>query len=140
VTLRPGDNLTRIAAQYGTSVDAILAANGLANANRIYAGASLVIPTADMPIAPAETAAPAETTETAEAATPQADITPQAQAPQADTNPQTEGPANTYTVAPGDSAFKIARRFGVDQQALLDANNISNPNRVYAGQVLTIPS
>ncbi len=45
----------------------------------------------------------------------------------------------TYTVQPGDSAFKIARNFGIAQEALLEANGISNPNRVYAGQVLTIP-
>jgi LysM repeat protein len=46
----------------------------------------------------------------------------------------------TYVVRPGDSAFLIARRFGIDQGALLAANGITNPNRVYAGQVLTIPS
>jgi LysM domain len=48
--------------------------------------------------------------------------------------------APTYTVVRGDSAFLIARRFGVDQSALLAANGISNPNRVYVGQVLTIPN
>jgi nucleoid-associated protein YgaU len=45
----------------------------------------------------------------------------------------------TYTVQRGDSAFKIARRFGIDEGALIDANGIINPNRVYVGQVLTIP-
>jgi hypothetical protein len=46
----------------------------------------------------------------------------------------------TYTVRRGDSAFLIARRFGVSQSELLAANGIANPNRVYIGQVLEIPA
>src|SRR5207253_2352918 len=45
--LKPGDNLTHVARAFGTSVDAILAANGLTNANRIYAGKALTIPGSD---------------------------------------------------------------------------------------------
>ena len=48
--------------------------------------------------------------------------------------------ARTYTVVPGDSAFKIARQFGIDEEALLEANDISNASRVYVGQVLTSPA
>lgn len=42
--LRPGDNLTRVAAQHGTTVAAVLAANGIVNANRVYVGQVLAIP------------------------------------------------------------------------------------------------
>jgi hypothetical protein len=45
--LRRGDNLTRIAAQFGTSIDAILAANAITNPNRVYVGQVLIIPSAD---------------------------------------------------------------------------------------------
>jgi LysM repeat protein len=42
--VQPGENLFRIARRYGTTVDAIVAANGLTNAQTIYAGQRLVIP------------------------------------------------------------------------------------------------
>ena len=48
--------------------------------------------------------------------------------------------ATTYTVKRGDSAFLIARQFGISQSDLLAANAITNPNRVYIGQVLLIPA
>jgi LysM domain len=74
------------------------------------------------------------------------DMAPQADAPEDDAatadapTDAAAAAAHNYTVQPGDSAFKIARRFGIGQKALLEANGISNPNRVYVGQVLTIPS
>lgn len=42
-TVRAGDNLSAIAARYGTSYQAIAALNGLANPNLIYAGQTLKI-------------------------------------------------------------------------------------------------
>lgn len=39
-----GDSLARIAARYGTTVDAIVRANNLRNPNLIYAGQKLIIP------------------------------------------------------------------------------------------------
>ena len=48
-TVRRGDTLWRIARQYGVTVNAIVAANGLADPNRIYAGQRLFIPTSDIP-------------------------------------------------------------------------------------------
>ncbi len=47
--------------------------------------------------------------------------------------------AQTYTVQPGDTLYRIARRFGVTMAALVAANQISDPNKIRAGQVLTIP-
>jgi lipoprotein-anchoring transpeptidase ErfK/SrfK len=42
--VKKGENLTRIARRYGSSVKAIKKANGLRNANYIYTGQKLVIP------------------------------------------------------------------------------------------------
>jgi hypothetical protein len=43
-TVLPGENLTVISEQYGTTIDAILKANDIADKNRIRSGWSLVIP------------------------------------------------------------------------------------------------
>ncbi len=51
--VRPGDTLSAIAWRQGTTVYAIMAANGLASANKIYAGQKLLIPgTGYVPPAP----------------------------------------------------------------------------------------
>lgn len=47
---------------------------------------------------------------------------------------------DTYEVQPGDHLVRIAKRFGVSQDALAAANGIRNPNRIFAGQVLKIPA
>lgn len=45
---------------------------------------------------------------------------------------------HTYTVQSGDTLWGIAQRFGVTVQDLCNWNNISNPNLIYPGQVLTV--
>ena len=49
--------------------------------------------------------------------------------------------ATTHTVAPGDSMWKIAVKYQVGLSEIKAANpQISNPNLIYPGQVLTIPT
>lgn len=46
-----------------------------------------------------------------------------------------------YTVQAWDSLFLIARRFGVTVQQIRDVNpQIINPNLIYIGQVIYIPT
>ena len=45
----------------------------------------------------------------------------------------------TYTVKRGDTLSGIAIRYGTTVAALATANNITNPNGLQIGQVLTIP-
>src|SRR5687767_259454 len=45
----------------------------------------------------------------------------------------------TYTVQSGDNLSRIAQRFGVSLDDLMDANNISDANVIRLGQVLIIP-
>ena len=47
--------------------------------------------------------------------------------------------AGTYTVQRGDTLGGIAKRHGVSVAALAKVNAISDPDRVYAGDVLRIP-
>jgi uncharacterized protein (TIGR02594 family) len=50
-------------------------------------------------------------------------------------------PSSAYTVKRGDTLSDIAQRHGVSLQALLAANpQISNPNLIFAGQKINIPS
>ncbi len=48
-------------------------------------------------------------------------------------------PAQTHTVQAGENLTAIARQYGVTVQAIVEANQISNPDRVTVGTVLTIP-
>jgi LysM repeat protein len=119
-TVQPGENLFRIGLKYGVHWRDVMAANGLTS-TYIYVGQQIRIPTAGG-TTPGE-AAPA----------PATDPTP---VPAAPANPPSGG---TYTVVRGDTLASIARKFGVTSQALAAANNLWNPDRIYAGQVLVMP-
>lgn len=47
--------------------------------------------------------------------------------------------ASTYVIRPGDTLSAIAGRLGVALGDLVDANGIEDPDRVFAGQTLTVP-
>lgn len=44
-----------------------------------------------------------------------------------------------YTVKRGDTLWEIAKKFGVTVSAVVNANNIRNPNLIYVGEVFIIP-
>jgi LysM repeat protein len=48
--------------------------------------------------------------------------------------------STTYIIQPGDTLAKIATRYGISWRDLAVANNISNPDLIYAGQILIIPA
>jgi LysM repeat protein len=53
------------------------------------------------------------------------------------------GPAQadvTHVVQRGDTLYSIARRYGVSVQAIVNANGIQNPNYIWVGQRLRIPT
>lgn len=61
--------------------------------------------------------------------------------------PATENPTGTintetitYTVQRGDTLWAIARRYGTTVGEIAEINNISNPNLIYPGQELRIPT
>jgi len=47
--------------------------------------------------------------------------------------------AYVYVVQPGDTMYSIAARYGTTVWAITQANNLSDPNWIYAGQRLVIP-
>jgi LysM repeat protein len=45
-----------------------------------------------------------------------------------------------HTVLPGETVSSIAAKYHVTAQAIIDANHLSNPNLIFVGQCLTIPT
>jgi LysM repeat protein len=126
--VQPGEDLYRIGLQYGISWQSIMTANGLYSTN-IYAGETLVIPVAAAP-AVAVLATSAGAAAAAPTATPQPAAAPAQQA---------AGPAGVYVIQRGDTLWLIAQRYGITVSALMSANGLADPNRIYFGQVLNIP-
>jgi LysM repeat protein len=121
-TIVKGDTIGAIAARFGVKTQAILSANGLGSSSIIYPGQTLAIPTAStaaLSVAPVAYVAPI-------AATPH--VTP---VPKAVTS--------SYVIANGDTLSKIATRFGVSIQSILDANGLNWSSLIYTGRSLTIP-
>jgi LysM repeat protein len=46
----------------------------------------------------------------------------------------------TIVVAMGDTLSSIATRYGASVESLLQANSLLSPDRIQAGQILTIPA
>jgi LysM repeat protein len=109
-----GETLFRISLRYGVSMQAIAQANNISNVNLIFANQRLIIPAGG--------------------------TTPPPTAPPGGGNP-TPPPATggTYTVRRGDTLGRIAQQFGTTVAAIAQANNIANINRIFVGQVLTVP-
>lgn len=55
------------------------------------------------------------------------------------TSPPQSGTPEIYVVEAGDSLLGIALKFGLTLDALMEANNLTNPDFVFVGQRLTIP-
>lgn len=54
-------------------------------------------------------------------------------------DPSTRPSMMFYVIQPGDSLWKIARQYQTTVDALAQANQIANPDRIYIGQKLLIP-
>jgi len=50
------------------------------------------------------------------------------------------GQVTVHVVQPGETLYSIAYRYGTTVQAIIDANGITNPDQIYQGQKLNIPT
>jgi LysM repeat protein len=166
--VQAGDTLFRIALRAGTTVQALMAANGLRSAH-IYPGQTLVMPAGPRP-------SPAAPGQGGGASTPggygvkagdtlyqiarQQGVTVQAlmaanglrsvvirpgqtliipgATPRATSTARTSSESNAYTVQGGDTLFRIALNHGVSLQALMAANHLTG-TQIRPGQNLVIP-
>jgi LysM repeat protein len=113
-TVQRGDTLNRVALRFGVTLQAMMTANGIYNANIIWAGQRLAIP-GQTPVnaVPASQAAPADAA---------------------------SGVERTHVVQRGEGLATIARLYGLQWPTIASANGIQNPNVIYAGMVLRIPN
>ncbi|HXV43366.1 MAG TPA: LysM peptidoglycan-binding domain-containing protein [Anaerolineae bacterium] len=116
--VQAGDTLFGISQRYGTSIENIVAANGLTS-DVVQIGQSLTIPgDNDTYVAPPSNdyyAAPFD-----------APVAP-------------GGPGGFHIVGPRDTLFNIAMRYGASVEAIAGANNIVYPYIIHEGQNLIIP-
>ncbi|MCS7173755.1 MAG: M23 family metallopeptidase [Armatimonadetes bacterium] len=114
-TVRPGDTLWDLARRYGTTVEAIAAANGMKPTQVLRIGQTLRIPERS-PARPAWSSS---------------------RLPSPAGKGRTDSPV--YIVRPGDSLWSIARRSGTTVQALMRANGLRG-DRLRVGQRLRLPA
>lgn len=151
-TVKENDTLFIIAEKYyqdGSKFEEIAKANNLSDVNSIVVGQVLEIP--KLAESPFPTSSPSLSPSPTPTPTPTE--TPQTPSSQTESNQLGKGGANTtiwgpriegntYTVQEGDWLSTLAGRAYGDifaYQKLAEANNISNPDLIYPGQVLTIP-
>lgn len=164
--VQDGENLFRLALRYGTTVEDIMAANGLADENMIYVGQRLVIPSRAQSTAPRAAAATTGGTYEVQRGDTLLSIAfrygigtwelmlannlfgfhlihpgmklviPGAGGAVPEVNPET---SDTYIVRPGDTLTSIAQRFHTTAFALAQSNGISDPSLIRVGQVLRVP-
>lgn len=143
--VKAGDALSKIAAAHGVKTKDLMAANNIADANKIHAGQKLVIPgakatekkapaksedkSADAPVAPLPAAVPEAAPAAAPAATSASATVPTA----------SQDAMLDYTVQEGDTAEGIARLFVVNKDDILSVNGISAGADVKPGQKIKIP-
>lgn len=111
-TVKSGDTLSRIAAQFKMSVAEIAALNQISNVNAINVGQVLKV-----------TGATANTNTNTN---------------QTNTSKPTTSNAASYTVQSGDTLSKIAASHQMSLSQLAALNGITNPNLIRVGQVLKV--
>lgn len=116
-----GDTAGRLALTWGTSVEEIARANGLANVNLLVAGQTIAIPRS--PLVPATIPA---------SAIPVAPTLPPAPVVVAP-------PPTTYVVQPGDSAWSLASKWNTTPARIAQVNGLADASLIVVGQRLRIP-
>ena len=126
-----GDSLWTIAKKNQLTVAELAAANNLKPASTLRLGQKLIIP-GKAPVSGGAGTAQSPAASTVPMATPANGATP------ADA-PKTKGESISHTVKMGESLGTIARKYGVRQGDIAVANNITDPQKITAGQILSIP-
>ena len=152
--VKSGDTLASIAAEHGTTVADLAAANSISDPNRIRAGQTLTIP--GTPNETMHTVAPGETlakiassygTTVSALASANGLSNPnllrigqliQIASPSASASATSQVITGTHIVSAGESLASIARRYGTSVEAIAQVNGLTNPQLIFVGTQLTI--
>lgn len=120
--VQPGETLLLIAELYNLGVEELSAQNSITDTNSIFPGQVLMIDAVEVE----------STVEITSTEVPINVISGD------DSLPTISG--NIHVVQQGETLFRIAKGYGLSTQELAQANAISDPTVIYAGQQLVIPN
>ncbi len=137
--VKRGESVSGIAARYGVSTDALMAANHLRSPRDLRAGAKLVIPGKQVAQAP-QAPAPQPAVQTARnSRKPQPLAAARSKTVKNQKQPHVAAvKAVNYKVGPGDTVWGIARKFNVEPASLMAWNNMKSASALQAGAQITI--
>jgi lysozyme len=121
-TVKGGDNLSKIAQKYNSTVSEIKAANNKTS-DMIRMGETLIIPVSG---SSSSTVAPKVSAPSASVTSPAPVVLPNA--------------TGTHTVKAGEYPATIARQYGMTASELLAINGITDPRKMQIGQKLKVSS
>src|SRR5262245_10615432 len=130
IQVQEGDTLFSIAKRYGVSLAALIETNGLAHGARIKPGQQLLLPHGALPARAVAEPSTTGRTPLARGASPPLSVA---------TPVPTAGWEGRHTLKAGESLYAIARQHGVALAELQRVNGITEPTRVRAGTVLSVP-
>ncbi len=141
--VRFGDTLSGIARKHGTTVAAIMQANGMSQ-DRIEGNQKLIIPkpgatVAQAPAQPQKPAAQKPQQQEQQPAAAPAPATATATADAEATPYRADETYGLYTVQKGDTLYSLARDF-ITSEAEIRRLNAINGSSIYVGQDLTVPT
>lgn len=153
ITIQRGDTLSELAVKYNTTVAELVRLNDIQNPNLIYAGETLIVPSANEQTGQSQVYTVKRGDTLSQIATKYG-TTVQAIAQDNNiTNVNLIYPGQKlvirdtcrydcghriYTVRPGDSLWTIARRYNTTIANIVRLNRIQNPRLIYPGQIFRI--
>ena len=116
--VKSGDSLSKIAAAHGVKAAELKELNQIADVNKIRIGQKLILP---------DYAKPSQSQPAGKAAA------------SSKSSAKAIASGDGYVVKPGDALSKIASAHGIKTKDLMAANNLTDANKIRAGQKLVIP-
>ncbi len=138
-TVEAGDTITRIASKLGVAIPDLEKANGIAGNAILQVGQILKVP--QKAVAQAGQGISDGASKVTDGLKESSASTPVTAVGATSINPAAGPVSGTeYTVAKGDSPYKIAKKFKITPDELMKANGITDPKKIQIGQKLVIPS
>jgi LysM repeat protein len=157
--IEPGDSLGSIAVRFDIPFEVIQAANSIDDPDLLFVGRRLIIPPSGATVQSVEPSTTLRELAGRFRAEPamlaayngmepaliddpvgrEIIVVPGVQSRSATGSPTTSDDQRRYTVEAGDSLLSIAEQFGVEPTAIVEANELDDPDVIQIGQVLTIP-